>query len=97
MHTWQRKKQLWVEIQWLYLQIRARGTWIQWWCVRLQIGHCALSGVRRHLQLSTPGEAVEARPLEGICALIVRCPSRTALVSLQTPSNVPGTAALLKE
>ena len=51
--------------------------------------------MRRHLQLSTPGKAVEVRPLEGICALIICCLSgRTALVHLQTPSNIHGTAAL---
>lgn len=29
-HTWWRKKQLGVEIQWLYLQIGVRGPGIQW-------------------------------------------------------------------
>lgn len=41
-----------------------------------------------------PSEAVEVGPWNGICTLII---SRTALVSLQTPSNVPGTAVPLKE
>lgn len=37
------------------------------------------------------GEAVQIRLLEG------PGPTRTALICLETPSNVPGTAAPLKE
>lgn len=55
-----------------------------------QRGHHALSVVRRHSQLSPPGEAVEARPLEVICALIAVLVAQLLFLFLRTPLNVPG-------